>query len=103
MKHEFSTLKTSQQNGVAKRMNKTLLNIATTMLSSKNIAKRFWAEAISIMCYVFNRVYLRPGTSKTPYELWSGKKPTVKYFKVFGSTCYILRDREHLDKFYSSF
>lgn len=39
------------------------------------------------------------GTSKTPYELWSSKKATVKYFKIFGSTCYILRDREHLGKF----
>ncbi len=99
VKHEFSAPKTPQQNGVAERKNRTLLNMATTMLSSKNIAKRFWAEAISIACYVSNRVYLRPGTSKTPYELWSGKKPTIKYFKVFGSTCYVLRDREHLGKF----
>lgn len=51
------------------------------------------------MCYLSNRVYLRPGTSKTPYELWNEKKPTPKYFKVFGSIFYVLRDREHLGKF----
>jgi hypothetical protein len=44
-------------------------------------------------------VFLRPTTNKTPYEIWRGKKPTVKYFKVFGSKCYILRDRENLGKF----
>jgi predicted nucleotidyltransferase len=50
-------------------------------------------------CHIINRVFLRPTTNKTPYEIWRGKKPTVKYFKVFGSKCYILRDRESLGKF----
>ena len=36
---------------------------------------------------------------KTPYELWRGKKLVVKYFRIFGSDCYILRDRENLEKF----
>ena len=44
-------------------------------------------------------VYFRPGTKKTPYELWKGRKPNVKYFKIFGSTCFILKDREHMGKF----
>ena len=46
-----------------------------------------------------NRVYFRPDSKKTPYELWRGKKPVVKYFRIFGSDCYILRDRENLEKF----
>jgi hypothetical protein len=50
-------------------------------------------------CHIINRVYLRPETSKTPYEIWRGKKPTVKYFRIFGSKFYILRDRENLGKF----
>jgi hypothetical protein len=45
------------------------------------------------------RVYLRPETNKTPYVIWRGKKPTVKYFRTFGSKCYILRDMENLGKF----
>ena len=42
---------------------------------------------------------MRVGTKSTPYELWKGKKPNVKYFRVFWSKCYILRDREQLGKF----
>lgn len=49
--------------------------------------------------YVTNRVYLRPGTKPTPYEIWDSRKPSVKYLKTFGSKCYILKDREHLSKF----
>ena len=44
-------------------------------------------------------MYFRSNTKKTPYELWRGKKPVVKYFKIFGSDCYILRDRENLENF----
>ena len=73
--------------------------MARVMLNSKKLTKRLWAEAISTACYTVNRVFLRPGTSKTSYEIWKGKKPSVAYFHVFGCACYILRDREHLGKF----
>ena len=48
---------------------------------------------------MINRVYFRPGTKKTPYELWKERKPNVKYFRIFGSTCFILKDRENVGKF----
>ena len=44
-------------------------------------------------------MYFRPDSKKTPYELWRGKKPVVNYFWIFGSDCYILCDRENLEKF----
>ena len=44
-------------------------------------------------------MYFRPGTKKTLYELWKGRKPNVKYFRIFGSTCFILKDRENVEKF----
>ena len=44
-------------------------------------------------------MYFRPDSKKTPYKLWREKKPVVKYFKIFGSDCYILRDRENPEKF----
>ena len=44
-------------------------------------------------------MYFRPNSKKTPYELWRGKKPVVKYFRIFGSDCYILCDRDNLEKF----
>ena len=46
-----------------------------------------------------NRVYFRPSTKKTPYELWKRRKPNVKYFRIFGSTCFILKDRKNVGKF----
>ena len=49
-------------------------------------------------CYIHNRVTLRKGTSASLYEIWKGRKPTVKYFHVFGSKCYILDDREQRRK-----
>ena len=73
--------------------------MARVMLNSKKLTKRLWAEAINTACYIINRVFLRPGTSKTSYEIWKGKKPSVAYFHVFGCVCYILRDRENLGKF----
>jgi hypothetical protein len=69
------------------------------MIHSKNLAQHFWGEAVNTAYHIINRVYLRPETNKTPYKIWRGKKPTVKYFKTFGSKCYILRDRENLGKF----
>ena len=44
-------------------------------------------------------MYFRPNSKKTTYELWRGKKLVVKYFRIFGSDCNILRDRENLEKF----
>ena len=44
-------------------------------------------------------MYFRPGTKKTPYELWKGRKPNVKYFRISGNTCFILKDRENVGKF----
>ena len=50
-------------------------------------------------CHIGNRIYFRAGMKKTAFEIWNGKKPKVKYFRVFRSKCYILNDRENLGKF----
>ena len=71
------------------------------MLLGCKVSRRFLAEAVSTACHTVNRVYLRPHTIKTPYELWTGKKPNLAYFCVFGSKCNILWDREQLGKFES--
>ncbi|XP_075524464.1 uncharacterized protein LOC142556847 [Primulina tabacum] len=97
--HEFSAPKTPQQNGIAERKNRTLQEMARIMLSSKNISKRFWAEALNTACHISNRVYLRSGSTMTSYEIIMGKRPNLKYFHVFGCVCYVLNDRDHLAKF----
>ena len=97
--HEFSTPKVPQQNGVVERKNRTLQEMARTLLSESDLPKYFWAEAVNTSCYVMNRVLLRPILNKTPYELIFNKKPIVSYFKVFGCKCFILNIKENLGKF----
>ena len=58
----------------------------------KNVALKYWREAISIAVYTLNRVQIKKGTNATPFELWYGHSPNVKYFKVFGCKFYILKD-----------
>ena len=69
------------------------------MLHNKDVARNLWGEAINTACHTVNRVYFRPDTKKTPYKLWKRRKPNAKYFKIFGSTCLILKDRENVRKF----
>ena len=73
--------------------------MARVMLHNKILSKSFWGEAVNTACHTLNRVYFKPDSKKTPYVLWRGKKPVVKYFRIFGSDFYILRDKEHLEKF----
>ena len=73
--------------------------MARVMLLNKNLPKSFWGEAINTTCHTLNRVYFRPNSKKTSYELWKWKNPIIKYFRIFGSDYYILRDRENLEKF----
>ena len=97
--HEFSALRTPQQNGVVERKNRVLQEIARVMLLSNKVPRNLWAEAVNTACYIGNRVFLRPDTRNTNYELWKGKRPNVSYFHTFGSKCYILNDRDQLGKF----
>ena len=73
--------------------------MARAMLHNKDVARNLWGEAVNIACHTINRVYFRPGTKKTLYELWKGRMLNVKYFRIFGSTCFILKDRENVGKF----
>ena len=96
---EFFALIIPQQNGVVKRKNGIIQEMAKAMLHNKDVARNLWGEVVNTTCHTVNRVYFRPGTKKTPYELWKERKPNVKYFRIFGSTCFILKDRENVGKF----
>jgi hypothetical protein len=71
------------------------------MLDEYKTSDRFWAEAINTACYAINRLYLHRILKKTSYELLTGKKSNVSYFKVFGSKCFILVKRGRKSKFAS--
>jgi transposase InsO family protein len=99
IKHEFCSPYTPQQNGVVERKNITLLDRARTMLDEYKTSDRFWAEAVNTACYAINQLYLHRILKKTSYELLTGKKPNVSYFRVFGSKCFILVKRGRKSKF----
>ena len=65
IKHEFSSPYTPQQNGVVERKNRTLLDMARTMLDEYKTSDRFWAEAVNTACYAINRLYLHRILKKT--------------------------------------
>jgi hypothetical protein len=81
------------------RKNRTLLDMARTMLDEYKTPDRFWAEAINTACYSINRLYLHRILKKTSYELLTGKKPNVSYFRVFGGKCFILVKRGRKSRF----
>lgn len=79
---------TPQQNGVAERMNQTLLERARCMLSNAALPRRFWAEAVSTSCFLINRGPHTGINLKTPYEVWSGKSADYSNLRAFGCTVY---------------
>lgn len=86
---------TPQQNGVAERMNRTLLERARSMRSNAGLGDDFWAEAVNTACHLVN---ISPSTTiecKTPHEVWSGKPADYSDLKVFGCPAYYhVRERK---------
>jgi hypothetical protein len=99
IKREYTIPRTPQQNGVVERQNKTMQEMARSMMNEKNIGQTYWVEAIHTIVHVLNKSHLRPQSDKTPYELWFGRPTSIKHFRVFGSKCYIKNNDENLDKY----
>nr|GEY43758.1 retrovirus-related Pol polyprotein from transposon TNT 1-94 [Tanacetum cinerariifolium] len=99
IKREFSVARTPQQNGVAKRKNRTLIEAARTMLADSPLPTTFWAEAVNTACYVQNRVLATKPHNKTPYELLIGRSPNLEFMRPFGCLVTILNTLDHLGKF----
>jgi transposase InsO family protein len=99
IKHEFLAPYTPQQNGVAKKKIRTLIEMARNVLDEYKTSDRFWAKMVNTVCHATNRLYLHKLLKKTPYELLTGNKPNVSYFRVFESKCYVLQKRSKSSKF----
>ncbi|GJY47039.1 retrovirus-related pol polyprotein from transposon TNT 1-94 [Tanacetum coccineum] len=95
----FSSPCTPEQNGVAKRKNKTLIEEARTMLNSAKLPKQFWGEAVNIACYTQKRSIIVKRHGKTSYDVFRGRSPDISYFHVFGCPVHIHNHRDHLGKF----
>ncbi|GJW51010.1 retrovirus-related pol polyprotein from transposon TNT 1-94 [Tanacetum coccineum] len=97
--HNFSAPRTPQSNGVVERKNRTLQEMSRTMLNEQSLPQKFWCNAVDTSTYILNRILIRAILGKTPYELLKGRKPTLDYFRVFGSKCFILNTKDYLTKF----
>nr|GEY24093.1 putative ribonuclease H-like domain-containing protein [Tanacetum cinerariifolium] len=99
IKREYSNATTPQQNGVAERKNRTLIEAARTMLADLFLPTTFWAEAVNTACYVLNRVLVTKPQNKTPYELLTCKHPIISYLRPFGCHVTILNTIDQFGKF----
>ena len=84
VRHKLTVLKTPEQYGVAKRMNRTLVEAVRSMLADARLPHRFWAEALSTAVYLRNRSPTTAVEGKTSFEAWTGQKPNVERLRVFG-------------------
>ncbi len=97
--HQLTVAYTPQQNGVAERMNRTLMNLVRSMLHHKGIEKKFWAEALATAVYVRNRVTSRGlPPNITPHHLWMGSAPNLEHIRVFGSRCWYVLPSHRTNK-----
>ncbi|GJU63320.1 retrovirus-related pol polyprotein from transposon TNT 1-94 [Tanacetum coccineum] len=96
--HETSIARSLQQNGVVERRNRTLIEVARTMLIYAKALLFLWAEIVATACYTQNRSIIRLRHGKTPYELLHDKLPDLSFFHVFGALCYPTNDYKNLSK-----
>nr|GEV44574.1 hypothetical protein [Tanacetum cinerariifolium] len=110
IKTEFNNVRTPQQNGVAERRNRTLIEAARTMLVDAKLPVTFWVEVVNTACYVQNRVLVNKSQNKTPYELFNGKfeakgddgyfigySMSSKAFRVFNKRTKRVKENLHVE------
>jgi transposase InsO family protein len=91
LEHQFSSPYTRPQNGMVEKKNRTLCEMAWTMLDEHRTPRRFWAEADNTACYVSNKIYLRVHKKKTYYEWMHGHTPKVSHFMSLAVNASFLR------------
>ena len=95
----FTITYTPQQNGVAERKNRTLVEMARCMMFDSNLPPMFWAEAIATANHVRNRCPSRSLDGRTPFEEWKGRTPNLSYLRTFGCRAYALLKGPEKGKF----
>lgn len=97
--HQLTIAYTPQQNGVAERMNRTLMDLIRSMLQTASLEKSFWAEALSTAVYIRNRVLSRSLPEHiTPHHRWFHKPPNISHVRVFGCQCWYVVPKKDVKK-----
>lgn len=99
IKHQKTVPYTPEQNGVAERSNRTIIEKARTLLCEAKLSKKYWAEAVCTVVYLKNRSPTKAVKNKVPEELWSDKKVDLSHLKVFGCQAYALKPKQKQKKF----
>ena len=85
IRQELTVPHSPQQNGISERMNRTLMESARSMMARASLPDKYWAEAVACAAYLNNRTPTSAlQGSKTPLEVWSGRKPDISHLRVFG-------------------
>ena len=98
IKHQFTAPYTPQQNGVVERKNRSVMEMARSLLKSMEIPRIFWAEAVRRSVYLLNRLPTKSMGYRTPYEGWNGRKPHLGHLRVFGCKGHVKIMGTHLKK-----
>jgi hypothetical protein len=97
--HQLSVEYTPQQNGVAERKNRTLVEMARCIMLQGNLPQSLWAEAVNAATYIRNRCTTKSLNGETPFEAWSKRKPYVGFFRIIGSKAIVLNKAHGRGKF----
>ncbi|KAL0410958.1 UNVERIFIED_CONTAM: Retrovirus-related Pol polyprotein from transposon TNT 1-94 [Sesamum latifolium] len=99
IKRQLTVSYTPQQNGVAERKNRTIVEMARSMLKGKGVPNLYWAEVVHTAVHILNRSPTKAVRNKTPFKAWYKKKPVVDHFKIFGCIAYALIPSQKREKF----
>lgn len=87
---ELTVPYTTKQNGIGKRKNRTIVEIARSMLQVKGLSNQFWTETVATSVYLLNLSPTRAAMNQTPFEAWKGKKSFVSHLRIFRCISYAL-------------
>ncbi|KAH9726202.1 hypothetical protein KPL70_008169 [Citrus sinensis] len=99
IQRQLTVSRSPQQNRVAERKNRTIVEMARSMLKGKGIPNNLWAKACHTAVYILNRSPTKAVRDKTPFEAWHSQKPIVDHLKIFGSIAYALIPAQSREKF----
>ncbi|GJS54680.1 zinc finger, CCHC-type containing protein [Tanacetum coccineum] len=98
LKRHYTAPYSPQQNGVVERRNRTVMEMVRSSMKYMCVPDVLWGEAVNHAVYVLNRLATKALDSCTPYEKWTGRKPEVSHFRVFGCVAHVKVTRGHLKK-----